>query len=329
MVVMLTAKITSFVTLLLCCFAAISPAWAGGIPVEDKSFLLSTDELITHYRSIPTLHGEPKRRSSNLSIEKLTDLWGSPNEKRENHSNLLGSAFLGAASIIFVLPNPLLAIGFVTGIATTNYLQTEETLIWDKGDYLIEVNTRSKSGTNWVSSWKWNYKSLDSLVPIIGTDTRNKNYFLVGFGRGLESIVHNKSSYANGQYILFGRHLGKIGANNLVMELGAQWGLPGKSTPDAAQWVRIPFNVLLKTPFSENGFSYGAGIGYQFSKEFSSFRLDQNTLQSAKSAFGFVEYRFSKRLTVGVKNDLQWISQSLSANHVAVNQISSYAGVRF
>jgi len=308
---------------------SISVASAGSLPSAEKDFYLASDELINHYRDIPRFHREQNPARSRLTVNNLSSLWGKPTEVSEHRQNLWSSIFLGASTMVFALPNPLLAIGIAAGVTTASVIQTENTLVWEKGDYLIEVNTRAKKGQSFVSSWKWNYKSLDRLVPIMGTDAVSKSYFLVGYGKGSESLFGNSSSYANGQYFLFGHQIQRIKNIRLFFEMGGHWGSPGNATPDDAQWVRIPVNFLMKTPVYANGFSFGSGFGYQFSKEYNSFQLGRNALRGAKSIFGFVEYVFSKRISIGIKNDFQWIENQSSSDKIIVNQLSTYAGVRF
>ena len=307
----------------------VQQAAAISIPKGERTFYLATDEIVRKYEVIGHFHSERVTRRAKLSVNNLSKVWGAPTEIKHNHGNLYGSLFLGASSLLLTLPNPLLAIGVATGISSLSYWRTQEVMVWDKGDYLIEVNTRKSNQSSLVSSWIWKYKALDRAVPILGNARKPKNYFTVGYGRGLGSLLKGDASYGNGQYFLLARRVVGISNYAFYLESGASWGLPGKSTPESAQWVRIPVNLAIKSNIDALGFSYGIGAGYEFYKEFSSLSQGSETLRDAKSLFAFVEYRFSSQLSFGIRDNMQWIDRDDISTTIAANQLSSYASIRF
>ncbi|MDH5546331.1 MAG: hypothetical protein OEZ43_12120 [Gammaproteobacteria bacterium] len=312
--------------LLLACSISAS---AMSIPERDQDFYLATDQLVGKYHDIARLHKTNLSKKIGLSVDNLTTAWGEPKQVKQNRGNLFGSIFVGVGTALLALPNPIAAIGLASGVGVLSYTRTQETMIWDKGDYLIEVNTRKSRRSSQVSSWIWKYKSLDQAVPIFSPGKSSKNYFQIGFGRGTEALMSRSSSYGNGQYFVLGHRVARLLDYQLFLEAGVNWGLPGKATPDGAHWVRIPLHMVVKTEMNANGFSYGAGLGYQIAKEFGSVNNDAKALGGARSTYAFIEYRFSPQLSFGIRENLQWIATSSPEHPLFSSQLASYASVRF
>ena len=302
---------------------------ASSLPESENDFYLATDEIVSLYSDIPRLHRTGQNTNRKISINTLSSIWGKPQTISRNDKNIFGSLFLGISSLMLTLPNPLAAIGVATGLGSWSYSRSQETILWDKGDYLIEVNTQHSSRNRLVSSWKWMYKSLDRPVPILGKTKKSHKYFQIGYGKELSSLLDNSADYGNGQYFLFGHNVANINHYKAFIELGAHWGSPGNATPGNAQWVRIPLNVSIKTPTGKSGFSHGGGAGYEFKKEFSGFDNEQVTLTGATTIFLFTDYRFSSELSFGMRGSLQFIERAGSSNLLNTNQLSSYVRVNF
>lgn len=307
----------------------VSELWALDLPVEEHEFYLATNEIVDQYRDVSRYYEKNGRSGKGLAIDNINSLWGEPKRLSLNKNNLLASGFLGLGTLVFTLPNPLLAITLATGITSFSYFQSQELAVWDKGDYLIEANMRYSGNKGMISSWIWKYKGLNKAVPILGQKRTAKNDFKVGFGRGHESMFNGNSSYGNGQYVLYAHQIHSNQYARLFLETGVSWGLPGKSTPDNAHWVRIPVNLLMKTDLAASGFTFGAGGGYQFSKEYGAPSEDVQKRVGAKNVFALIEYGLTGRLSIGVKDEIQWVGVSGARDSVLSNQVSSYFGVKF
>ncbi|MDH5728340.1 MAG: hypothetical protein OEZ58_05095 [Gammaproteobacteria bacterium] len=299
------------------------------VPTAENEFYLASDELVRGYDAIVRYHPDfvtantPKANPLDLELR-----WGPPQQVNTSSKPKYMLGFLSGAAIILTAPHTAIIVPLL-GLSYGNYLaQKEEVLIWDKGDYQINATVKRKFGNSVMTSWKWNYKALDYLSPILSSHLKKQSPRVrLMYGQDMRQYqTKTRLNKLDGTAIQLGVRSQVYHFNpSLSVATAFSWRSTQHKqtkTQDKIEWVRFPAEFGLRyTLHAYEQVNIEAGFSYHLQGQYDIGESDSLKVSNGNGFYFESGIKINSNYALGLR--MEWMQhgteshQTINANHVS------------